>query len=119
MLFHFIRELARAHTIGLSICVAAVSLAGFASAQTCVSSDGNLSAPAVVPYGGSFEVQVASAGATVGITLGGPAVSLHPVGSDHRAVIPVPAEARPGMVMAIFVGRGLRASVLLVEVVDP
>ena len=119
MLLHVMRDGARASMIALWTCVVALTFPGPATAQRGASSDGNLHGPAVVPYGGSFEVQVASAGAAVAISLGGPAVSLHPVGPNHRVIIPVPAEAGPGTIMLLIVGRGLRASCLPVEVVDP
>ena len=91
-------------------------LGGQATAQ--VGTCGPLSGPVTVQVGGTFEVQVASTDSAVGVSTGGPG-TYHPVPPSGRVTIPVPPELRGGMVLMVFIGRGLQRHVIVIEVIEP
>jgi hypothetical protein len=76
-----------------------------------------LQVPPIVVAGGTIEVDVATNDPSVEIS-DGASSSSHPVGPGKRVTIPVPP-VPPGTVLAVVVGRGLRARVRLVEVIAP
>ncbi|MEO6596941.1 MAG: hypothetical protein ABIP94_19520 [Planctomycetota bacterium] len=94
--------------------VAAVALChGGASAQ-----GGGIRAPSTVSQGGTIDVEVGTNDASVEVNAGGPESWSYPVPPGRKVSIPVPT-VPGGTVLLIRVGRGLRASVILVEVISP
>ena len=72
--------------------------------------------PQVVLQGGSIVVEVGPNDTTVEVDAGTKPVTSHPVQPGKTATIPVPP-VTPGTILAVTVGKGLRARMILVEVV--
>ncbi len=94
---------------------AALSLLG--PGRVLAQGGSGLRCSSVVMQGGTIDVEVGASDTTVQVTdgsLGG--TSTHSVPPDRKVSIPVPA-VPGGTILAVSVGRGLRATVILVEVI--
>jgi len=80
--------------------------------------DQGLRTSSQVASGGTITVEVGVSDQTVQVNAGGPEVLSFPVGPDRTARIPVP-NVPGGTVLMISCGRGLRARIVLVEVIAP
>ena len=87
--------------------------------ERVIAQAGGIRGPSTVSQGGTFEVEVGSGDGSVEVSDGGPgSTSSHPVPPGKKVTIPVPP-VPGGTVLLVRVGRGLRASVILVEVIAP
>ena len=100
----------RAPRCGAAVCAALLVL-GAARAQ--------VRAPGTAMAGGTITVEVGSNDATVEVAAAGSAdVASHDVGPDRTVTVPVPS-VPSGTILFVSVGRGLRARIVLVEVIRP
>lgn len=72
-----------------------------------------------VPQGGTIDVEVGPNDTTVEVSTGSSdSTTTHPVPDGKTTSIPVPP-VPPGTIVSITVGMGMRARIVLVEVVAP
>ena len=80
---------------------------------------GGIRGPSTVTQGGTIEVDVGTNDGSVEVSSGGPGTTTsHPVPPGKKVSIPVPP-VPGGTILFVSVGRGLRARILLVEVIAP
>ena len=80
---------------------------------------GGIRGPSTVTQGGTFEVEVGTGDPSVEVSTPGPgSTKSYPVPPGKKVTIPVPP-VPGGTILLVRVGRGLRARIILVEVIAP
>lgn len=99
--------------------VAALAAAGLLLAATVLPQGGGLRTNPTATVGGTIQVEVGTSDPSIEVTNAATGeTQSFPTEPGKRTSIPVPAVA-PGSVLIVSVGRGRRAHIVLVEVVNP